>query len=147
MESYFVTGVSVFAIIGSIISIVVSIRQEQRVKFNVIQEYYLNADTSEMISARAEYYKCKETGPFDKDKCPSFGLIVTKYDLWGMLCLNNYLPIWMFEGALGAFVVESFDYVKDYIYERRNNNINKRYAWHYEKLAQKITKKYGIYPG
>ena len=119
-------------------------RQEKRTKLEAIKAFYEEGDSPKTVKLKNEMYKQISKGPFNRSEFYDVGDLFGFFDKWSLLCLNGYLPIWVFEGNPGHTLLVFYDYTKDYILERRTQeeNANPNYALAIEKLALKVKKKY-----
>ncbi|MCL2579959.1 MAG: hypothetical protein FWE32_07995 [Oscillospiraceae bacterium] len=67
--------------------------------------------------------------------------IVSFYELWYLLHVKGYLPIWAFSGIPGQRAVRMYKLLTPYISWRLKDT--KGYGVRFEKLVQRIQRKYG----
>jgi len=128
------------------VGLLFSWRSDKRTKLDTLKAYYEEGGSPQITKLVKELYKQISKGPFERSEFHEVGELLNFFDKWATLCLNGYLPIWIFKGNPGHTLIVFHEYTKGYIHERRAQealgNVNSNYALAIEKLAKKIKKKY-----
>jgi hypothetical protein len=136
--------------LGLVIGVINIIRDKKRQQLEALKEYYAELHNERISRIRREITDDLRKGiPFDVDKHDdqkeNIGVLLDFYDKWSALCLEKYLPRWIFYGEAGYYITSTFDYLAEYIQDRRDGEKegyveNPIYAFYYSKLVMEIKK-------
>ncbi len=145
--------ISIIGILIGVLGALSTLRNDKLARVQVISQYYDEANSAEIKEARdrvrknsksyTEPYKFIDEG---YNPNPDVSKLLGFYGKWATLCLNGYLPIFVFDSSSGFQLITFYEYTKEYIEFRRRQEIgevkNVGYVISIEKLAKKVRAKY-----
>lgn len=129
----------VLSVIGGVTGVagmIMGFLEIRRNRYLAVNEFLTKIESEEFIETKNYVYNnnCKVG-----DKQASE--IVNFFHHWGLLAKRKYLPMWIFDGAVGNGACRLYKRTEKYIEEIRGLNGDEEYGKYFEWLYDTLTKK------